>query len=131
MRLLADTHIVLWRMTGDPRLSAKAIELMDAASNTVEVSTVSVWEVAIKHRLDRPGTSAMPLSGSDFLGELSAVGLTPLPIEAAHAVALDTLPMHHRDPFDRLLVAQAMTEPMILLTHDAGLAAYGDFVIVV
>lgn len=131
MRLLADTHIVLWRITDDPRLSARAIELMDDERNQVLVSVVSVWEVSIKHRLGRSERLALPLSGAEFIDELSAVGLAPLPILAEHAVALDRLPLHHRDPFDRLLVATAQSEGMQLLTHDAKLTAYGEFVLLV
>ena len=104
---------------------------MDAPRNQVEASVVSVWEVAIKHRLDRAGNAAVPLSGTDFLQELGAVGLTPLPVAAEHVIVLDQMPLHHRDPFDRLLVAQAQSESMHLLTRDDKLAAYGDFVLVV
>ncbi|MET0252348.1 MAG: type II toxin-antitoxin system VapC family toxin [Novosphingobium sp.] len=131
MRLLVDTHIVLWRMTADPRLPQRAIELMDDETNSVAVSAVSVWEVAIKSALGREGSPGLPLSGADFLAELRAVGLSPLPITAEQITALDGLPLHHSDPFDRLLVAQARHEAMYLLTHDQQLAAYGDRVLVV
>lgn len=118
-------------MSADPRLSARAIALMDSAENSVDVSAVSVWEVAVKHALERNGVPAMPMSGGEFHRELGKVGLTPVAITADHIVALDGMPLHHRDPFDRLLVAQAGSESMHLLTHDAKLAAYGDFVLVV
>lgn len=131
MRLLVDTHIVLWRMLADPRLPARAVALMDDGANRVEVSTVSVWEVAVKHALTRAGSAGLPLSGSEFREELMKVGLNPMAISAGHAAALDGLPLHHRDPFDRLLVAQAKCEGMVLLTHDAQLSAYGDCVKVV
>ena len=131
MRLLVDTHIALWRMTGSSRLPKAAVILMDDAANAVEVSAVSVWEVAVKHALDREGRFGMPMSGRDFLAEIRKVGLEPQAITADHAAAVDGLPLHHRDPFDRLLVAQSRCESMHLLTHDAKLADYGDFVIVV
>jgi PIN domain nuclease of toxin-antitoxin system len=131
VRLLVDTHIVLWRMLADRRLPKLAIELMDAADTKVVVSVVSVWEVTVKHALVRRGVQGLPLSGSDFLNELSAVGTQPLPILAEHVVALDKLPLFHSDPFDRLLVAQAMSESLVLLTHDAQLADYGELVRVV
>ena len=131
MRLLVDTHLVLWRQTGDPRLSQRAIDLMDDDANTVDVSALSVWEVAVKHALRREGKVGLPLSGKQFLAELRATGLTPIPITPDHAAAVDDLPLHHRDPFDRLLIAQARCEGMSLLTHDAALADYGACVIVV
>lgn len=118
-------------MTGSSRLPKAAVILMDDAANTVEVSAVSVWEVAVKHALDREGRSGMPMSGRDFLFEIRKVGLEPHAITADHVASLDGLPLHHRDPFDRLLVAQSRCESMHLLTHDAQLAAYGDFVILV
>lgn len=118
-------------MLADERLPARAIALMDDGANRVEVSAVSVWEVAIKHALSRSGAAGLPLSGNDFREELRKVGLEPMAITADHAASLDGLPLHHRDPFDRLLVAQAKCEGMVLLTHDARLEAYGDCVRVV
>jgi PIN domain nuclease of toxin-antitoxin system len=131
LRLLVDTHIVLWRMTADPRLPISAIEMMDDAANQVEVSVVSVWEVAVKHTLDRKGNHTIPMSGTDFLFELRRAGVEPFPITAEHVASLDFLPLHHRDPFDRLLVAQAKHEPMFLLTHDSKLADYGELALIV
>ena len=131
MRLLVDTHIVLWRMTADSRLSSQAIELLDGLDNVLEVSVVSVWEVAVKHALPSRGRQVMPVSGKTFLADVRRVGIEPLPITAEHAAGVDNLPPLHRDPFDRLLVAQARSESMHLLTHDRALTAYGDFVLVV
>ena len=118
-------------MAGSSRLPKAAVILMDDAANTVEVSAVSVWEVTVKYALHREGRLGMPMSGRGFLAEIRKVGLEPQAITADHAAAVDGLPLHHRDPFDRLLVAQSRCESMHLLTHDAKLAAYGDFVIVV
>lgn len=118
-------------MTADVRLSARAIAVMDDPANSVMVSAVSVWEVAIKFALAREGRGSMPLSGSEFLAELRKVGIEPLGISADHAAAVDQLPLHHHDPFDRLLVAQAQCESMHFLTHDAALEAYSSFVLAV
>jgi PIN domain nuclease of toxin-antitoxin system len=131
LRLLLDTHIVLWRLTADPRLSPRAIAMIDQEALSVEVSAVSVWEVAIKWALRKGRAEDMPISGKGFLLELARAGVEPLPIKALHAAALDDLPARHGDPFDRLLIATAAQEGMMLLTHDAALAAYGDFVVVV
>lgn len=118
-------------MSEDPRLSRQAISLMDDASNTVDVSAISVWEVAIKHALGRQGGATFTMSGAEFLAEVRNVGIAPIPVSAEHAAAVDLLPMHHRDPFDRLLIAQARSLSMHFLTQDKALAAYGDLVLVV
>lgn len=125
MRILLDTHIALWALTDSPRLPAKArARLLDAA-NTIYFSAASVWEISIKHRLARED---MPVSGTDARKLFIKAGYVELPISAEHAGATEELPMHHADPFDRILVAQAQTEPMRLLTHDSTLPAYGDCV---
>lgn len=129
MRLLVDTHLVLWRLTQNPALPARAAAIMDEAD--VFVSVVSIWEIAIKWALRRGRADDMPMSGSAFLFEIGQAGLPVSSVTAQHAAAVDALPLHHRDPFDRLLIAQAKSEPMILLTHDRALAAYGDFVVTV
>jgi PIN domain nuclease of toxin-antitoxin system len=131
LRLLIDTHIALWLMSDDPRLTRQIVDLLDRSDNEVVISVVSVWEVAVKWALGQDRADPMPLSGAGFLAETREVGLEPLAISAGHVVELDRLKPHHRDPFDRLLVAQATSESMRLLTHDAKLAAYGDVVIVV
>jgi PIN domain nuclease of toxin-antitoxin system len=121
MRLLLDTHIALWALTDDRRLSAQARALIEEPSNRVVVSAATVWEIAIKHALHRED---MPVSGSEALGWFRQSGYDLLPVTSDHAAAVD-LPRHHRDPFDRLLVAQAQTEPMRLLTRDPFVALYG------
>lgn len=131
MRLLLDTHILLWRLAASDRLSAEAITLMDEQADEVMASAASVWEVAIKWSLRKGASGDMPLSGADFAAALNEAGVAVLPITAAHAAAVSDLYMHHRDPFDRLLVATAQIEGLTLLTHDAGLAAYGKAVRVV
>jgi PIN domain nuclease of toxin-antitoxin system len=95
------------------------------------VSAASVWECAVKFRLNRGAPDDMPFTGTDALREFRNAGFQILDITAEHAAAVDHLPLHHRDPFDRLMVAQARLEPLLFFTHDKNLSAYGDFVKVV
>ena len=125
MKLLLDTHIALWLVRDAPELSAEARRLISRAES-VFVSSVSMWEATIKVALGK-----LPLDPARLESQLLAAGVQPLPLTWAHARALHGLPMLHRDPFDRMLVVQAMTEPLHLLTHDAALAAYSDLVILV
>ena len=128
MRLLLDTHIALWAIADDPRLSDLARSLIDDPENTVMVSAATVWEISIKHALAR---SNMPSSGEEALGYFRSAEFGLLDITPIHAAAVETLPPLHGDPFDRILVAQAMTEPLRLLTRDAQVAAYGGMVLIV
>lgn len=128
MNLLLDTHVALWAITDNPSLSGKAREFILAPRSTVWVSSVSIWEIAIKHSL---GGGEMPVSGQAALRYFREAGYRLLAIEPEHAAAVEGLPDHHQDPFDRLLVAQAMVEPMRLLTHDATVARYSDTIIFV
>ena len=123
MRLLLDTNALLWLMSGSPRLKPRARALIDNAAE-VFVSTASIWEITIKWRLGKIEEDPQIVVES-----LDAAGLRKLPVSAEHAVASGRLPLLHRDPFDRLLVAQAMTETMRLLTADAQLTAYSELVI--
>lgn len=131
MRLLLDTHIALWAIVDDPRLPQHATELISDARNPVFVSAASVWEISIKHTLARGLPTDMPVSGPDALRYFRASGYELLPITADHAAAVQALPPLHRDPFDRMLVAQALAEPLRLLTQDAALKAYSDTVLLV
>lgn len=126
MNLLLDTHVALWAITDSPRLSDKARELILSPRATVWVSAASIWEIAIKHSL---GRGDMPISGEGAITHFRAAGYQFLPVEPEHIAAIEGLPKHHQDPFDRLLAAQAQVEPMRLLTHDPMLAHYGDFVV--
>lgn len=128
MNLLLDTHIALWAITDDTRLPTSARELLLAPRNTIWVSAVNVWEIAIKHGLKK---SLMPVSGKEAMHYFRQAGYQFLAIEPEHSAAVDELPYHHHDPFDRLLVAQALAEPMRLLTRDATLARYSDTIILV
>lgn len=126
--MLLDTHVALWAITDSPQLSLKARDILLASRTHLWVSTVSLWEIAIKHGL---GRGTMPVSGEEALGYFRQAGYGILPIEPEHAVAVEQLASHHQDPFDRLLVAQALTEPMRLLTHDEQVASYSDTIILI
>lgn len=126
MNLLLDTHIALWAIVDSPRLSDAARELILAPRAVVWISAATVWEIAIKHSLAR---GDMPVSSADAIGYFRAAGYRFLSIEPEHAAAVETLPPHHQDPFDRLLIAQAQVEPMRLLSHDAHVARYGELVV--
>lgn len=131
MRLLLDTHIALWAIVEDPRLPDRAAELIANHNNVVFVSAASVWEIAIKYALARGLPTDMPVSGPDALAYFRASGYELLAIEADHAAAVQDLPPLHRDPFDRILVAQALAEPLCLLTHDPVVKAYSDAIVLV
>lgn len=126
MRLLLDTHVALWAIRDDEKLSAKAHRLISDPENVILVSAASVWEISIKHLL-KPAD--MPLSGADAIGYFRKAGYELIPVSAAHAASVGTLPKVHRDPFDRMLVAQSRAEAAHLLTHDRVMAKYGTWVI--
>ncbi|HRY23886.1 MAG: type II toxin-antitoxin system VapC family toxin [Geminicoccaceae bacterium] len=127
MKLLLDTQIAIWSISGSERLSGQMREMLAAGSNDIFVSSVSIWEIAIKFPLRKP--SAPPFSASEAVRHCRTIGYTLLSITPEHAAAVGTLPHHHGDPFDRLLIAQALTEPLRLVTADRRLAAYSDTVI--
>ena len=128
MRVLLDTHIVLWALTDDRRLTEKARELIIDPGNTVHVSAACVWEIAIKHGL---GRGNMPIGPEPAMAWCLESGYRMLSVSAEHAAAVHTLPAHHQDPFDRIMVAQALREPMRLLTHDAQVARYDPSILLV
>ena len=119
MRLLVDTHALLWAI-GDPeRLRDAARTALWDPRNEVRVSVASVWEIGIKRALGK-------LTAPDDLGpHLEAANFVPLPISLEHASAAGSLPLHHRDPFDRMLIAQAQIESLTLVTRDARFARFG------
>lgn len=128
MRVLLDTHIALWAIADSPKLPMPAREIITLPATEVYVSAASVWEIAIKHSL---GRGNMPIAGADALRYFTEAGYILLPVAAEHAAATEALPPIHADPFDRILVAQAFTEPLKLLTHDATVARYGDQILLV
>lgn len=123
MRLLLDTHIALWAITDSKRLG-KPARLMMTQATEVSVSAVSVWEIAIKRALGK-----IEVDASTFAEAVRESGFKSLPITDQHAAAVQGLPLHHADPFDRLLIAQAITEPLRLLTADAQLEPYSELVL--
>lgn len=127
MQLLVDTHLLLWSVAASKRLSAKARELLTDPENEVLYSAASVWEIAIKSGLGRKDFQ-VDLPG--LLRAFRTAGFVELAITSAHAARVTSLPDLHKDPFDRLLVAQALTEPAILLTNDEQLGPYGAHVYV-
>ena len=126
MNLLLDTHVALWAITDNPKLSQKARELIQSPKTTVWVSAASVWEIAIKHTL---GRGDMPVSSQAAVDYFRKSGYRFLAVEVEHTVAVEDLAAHHQDPFDRILVAQALVEPMRLMTHDPLVALYSDTII--
>jgi PIN domain nuclease of toxin-antitoxin system len=125
MRLLLDTHVLLWAVGMSARLSAATRQTLEAPDNEVYYSAANLWEIAIKSSLRRTDFQVDPERLSTVL---PAMDLTELPITARHAAAVTRLPPLHRDPFDRLLIAQSQVEPMILLTNDELLVQYGTSV---
>jgi PIN domain nuclease of toxin-antitoxin system len=121
MKLLLDTHILLWTIAESRRLSAEGRALIGAAGSEVTFSVVSLWEVALK--TDR-GRADFRIDAGLLRRSLLDNGYAELAITGAHAVALATLPPLHRDPFDRMLVAQAMVESVTLVTGDPAVAKY-------
>ncbi len=119
MRLLLDTHALLWWLAGDRTLSREAQDGIADAESFVAVSAASVWEIEIKRaagRLKAP---------DDIDTQLGANGFAPIPISVAHAVRAARLPPHHDDPFDRMLVAQAQLEGLTIVTRDKRIPLYG------
>ena len=123
MRLLLDTHIFYWSFYERLRLSKKTLRLIDQAEE-IFVSSASIWEIAIKVRLGKIKADLQELTDS-----FEPSGFQELPVWSRHALVVAALPLHHTDPFDRLLVAQAISEPLHLVTADAQLKQYSELVI--
>lgn len=120
MRVLLDTHIALWAVVGSKRLAPQAKDAILAADD-VFVSVASLWEIAIKHGL---GRGDMPISSAQALQAFGDAGYELLDIRPEHTLAVEQLAAIHNDPFDRMLVAQALVEPLTLITRDALVASY-------
>lgn len=118
MRLLLDTHTLLWWLTDSPKLSRTAKRAIAKASNEVFVSVASLWEARIKQGL---GKLKLP---ADFREEIALQGFVELNVVGTHTDILSTLPLHHRDPFDRILVAQALEGSLTIVTEDEQIAHY-------
>lgn len=122
MRLLLDTHVFIWSVMASRQLKADARAYL-ASAQAVYVSAASIWEIAIKAQLGKIEGDAQA-----FAAAIETSGFEELAVTAAHAAAVARLPLHHTDPFDRLLLAQAFSEPLRLVTADRALAAYGGAV---
>ena len=129
MQLLLDTHAFVWWLDGDRRLSPRARRRIADAKSQIFVSAVSVWEITTKARLGKlPGALDV---ATDVPGCILSQGFSGLDISLAHAQRAGTLAGVHRDPFDRLLIAQAFSEPLRLITSDVHLATYSELIITV
>lgn len=125
MRLLLDTHILLWTLADDQRLSRKARRLIEDA-NEIYISAASFWELAIKISLGK-----LDADLDEIRSCCRESGFIELPVAVEHAMAIRELDSHHRDPFDRILIATAITEPMHLLTADSMVARYTSLAVLV
>lgn len=125
MRLLLDTHIFLWYLAGSRKLSKAVLSRIEMA-DIVYVSAASIWEAGIKIRQGR-----LEVNMDDLYAGVASSGFVELQITALHSVMAAKLPEHHRDPFDRMLIAQAMSEPLKLLTADGLLRQYSELVEVI
>jgi PIN domain nuclease of toxin-antitoxin system len=127
MRLLLDTHALLWWIFDDPKLSAPARAAIADAGNTVLVSAASAWEIATKHRKGKlPEAGDVPRRLPEYIAKAR---FTPLPVSVEHAMAAGALPGPHNDPFDRMLIAQAMSENIPIVTIERLFQDYGAQVI--
>jgi PIN domain nuclease of toxin-antitoxin system len=125
MRLLLDTHVLLWALATPERLAPAIRDQLEDPANTVLFSAASIWEIAIKARLGRADFPSSPTRVSEAA---RVSGFVELPVHAAAAARVADLPLLHRDPFDRLLVAQAICEPAFLYTADRLLPPYSELV---
>ena len=128
MKILLDTHILIWMLQDSPFLSREVRELFAVPETEMYYSSVSIAEISIKHKVH---PEEMVLSGEEAAEVMPRLGCMALDFKSKHAAVLDHLPLLHRDPFDRMLLAQAKAEGIKLLSHDNRFPAYGDFVIAV
>ena len=119
-RYLLDTHAFIWLVMGDRGLSAEIIELVESFANDTYVSAANIWEISIKQ-----GIGKLPPLSRDAEEVIDETGLIRLDISTRHAQLAGRLPLHHRDPFDRMLVAQAQIEDLIIITNDGDIPKYG------
>ncbi len=127
MKVLVDPHTFLWAFLYDQRLTEKAKHILRSSEDELVFSLVSLWEIAIKIKTGK--LNAIGSSVAYIRGEMNDYGMELLPIRYDHILALESLPHHHGDPFDRLLIAQALTESLPILTADKVFARYGAKVI--
>lgn len=120
MRILLDTHTILWWLMDDVRLGTDTFTRLESGGSDIVASIVSLWEVAIKHRIGKLNATAAIVAG-----RLAEAEINVLPVRLSYLTSLEQLPLHHRDPFDRMLVATALTETMQIMTADPTFARYG------
>jgi PIN domain nuclease of toxin-antitoxin system len=123
--VLLDTHILLWALDAPQRLPQDVVAQIESPETTVYFSAASIWEIAIKTAL---GKIDFHYSPEDITQAAKETGFVELPVSAAHGAKVAHLPLHHRDPFDRLLIAQALLMPAQLLTADSALVSYSELV---
>jgi PIN domain nuclease of toxin-antitoxin system len=121
MRVLTDTHVLLWALLEPRRLSPGWRTVLESPEHKIYFSAVSIWEIAIKRALDRPDFTAEP---GPVRSAALDTGFEELSVSGLHATAVRHLPDHHRDPFDRLLIAQAKSEPLLLMSNDPLIERY-------
>jgi PIN domain nuclease of toxin-antitoxin system len=119
MKLLLDTHTLIWWFSEPLRLKNQVISMLQQAENMVFVSAATMWEIAIKKKLGR-----LDIDTGELLSAMQINNFTDLPITIVHSLYAGSLPLHHDDPFDRMLVAQAVLDDMLLITHDKRLKNY-------
>lgn len=119
MNLLLDTHAFLWAIDNNPQLSKKARDAIIDGENVVFVSAATAWEIAIKKSIGK-----LKIPNGDYMEELKLHRFTPLDIATEHALTVENLPPYHKDPFDRMLIAQAQVEKLTLITGDPKIKAY-------
>jgi PIN domain nuclease of toxin-antitoxin system len=122
MRILIDTHILIWHLEDDARLSQEHSDLIEDAGNAIYVSVASLWEIAIKTSL---GKLSLSRSISEIFAEVDSSATSLLAIEPSHTLQVSSLPFHHKDPFDRMIIAQALVEGLSLVSNDVNFADYG------
>ncbi len=126
MKLLIDTHILLWWLNDDEKLPEKAKQLIQQPENEVYVSHISLWEIQIKIMIGK-----LHADLNAIIKQLPANNFVELPSRTSHVLTLSQLPLYHQDPFDRMLIAQAISEPLHLMTCDKNIARYKDMVLLV
>lgn len=123
MRLLLDTHAIVWWFSGNQRLTSKARQAIADSSNDTFVSAASAWEIATKYRLGKmPSVAAL---ANDFRNRVAGDGFNELPITVHHALRAGSLPGPHGDPFDRMLIAQAISDNLVLVSNETAFDYYG------
>ena len=120
MKILLDTNALIWWLRDDPKLGPQARQIVADRSSEIMVSVISLWEVTMKWRVGK-----MDYAGSAFLDDLNSAGIMPLGISAPHLLALEALGFEHRDPFDHLILAQAIVEGARVMTSDRDMTLYG------